>query len=108
MRQIAPPFALMQKILGEQKKNVSAPYRLITHCVQVERPEGVLLCHTLTGELLLLTQEEAALLKTLPGPVPLALEALVPKWFFPTARTTWPWRTRPGISPGALRKTTAF
>ncbi len=82
MRQIAPPFALVQKILGEQKKNVSAPYRLTTHCVQVvERPEGVLLCHTLTGELLLLTQEEAAALKTLSGSVPPALEALVPKWF---------------------------
>ncbi len=80
MRQIIPPVTLAQKILGEQKKNEGVPYRLTTHCVRVERPEGVLLYHTLTGELLLF-QEEAALLAALPGPVPPALGELVPRWF---------------------------
>ena len=81
MVQIVPPIALAQKILGAQKPKEDAPYRLTTHYVTVERPEGVLLCNTLTGELLLLTREEAAALEKLPGPVPPALEALIPKWF---------------------------
>ena len=81
MRQIAPPITIVHKILGEQKKNTSAPWRLTTHCVRMERPEGVLLCHTLTGELLLLSKAEAEELENLSGPVPPALEALVPKWF---------------------------
>ena len=46
-----------------------------------ERPEGALFNHTLTGELLLLSREEAALLEELPGPVPPALEELAPRWF---------------------------
>ena len=81
MRQVVPPFWIVQKILGEQKKNKGAPCRLTVHCVRVERPEGVLLYHTLTGELLLLTKEEADKLSCLPGPVPAALGALVPRWF---------------------------
>ncbi len=81
MRQIVPPITVAQKILGKQKRDISTPYRLTTHCVQVERPEGVLFYHTLTGELLLLSREEAAALENLSGPVPPALEALVSKWF---------------------------
>ncbi len=81
MRQIILPVTLAQKILGEQKKKEEVPYRLTTHCMRVERPEGILLYHTLTGELLLLSREEAKLLEELPGPVSPALEELVPKWF---------------------------
>ena len=81
MQQIVPPITIVQRILGEQKKDEGASYRLIIHCLRVERPEGALLYHTLTGELLLLSHEEAALLEKLPGSVPPALEELVSRWF---------------------------
>ena len=81
MRQIVPPIGTVQKILGQQKAGEGIPYRLTAHCMRVERPEGVLLYHTLTGELLLLSAEEAAELEGLPGLVPPALASLVPRWF---------------------------
>ncbi len=81
MRQVVPPIPIVQKILGLQKLTEGVPYRLTTHCIRVEQPEGVLLYHTLTGELLLLSREEAALLEELLSPVPPALEAMGPKWF---------------------------
>ena len=81
MRQIVPPVSLAQIILGQQKRSEGAPYRLTTHCVRVEQPEGMLLYHTMTGELLLLTKEEAGKLREISGPVPAGLAELVPKWF---------------------------
>ena len=81
MRQIVPPIALTQKILGQQKTDEVLPYRLTAHCIRVEQPEGVLLYHTLTGELLLLSRMEAALLDELPGCVPPPLEELVLRRF---------------------------
>ncbi len=81
MRQIVPPFALTQKILGQQKTGAGTPYRLTVHCLRAERPEGVLLYHTLTGELVLLSHEEARQLAGLPGPVPAVLGELVPRRF---------------------------
>ncbi len=81
MRQVIPPFHLVQKILGVQKAAGEIPYRLSTHCMRVERPEGDLLYHTLTGELLLLSHEEAALLGAFPGSVPPVLAELVPSRF---------------------------
>ena len=58
MQQIIPPISLAKKILGEQRINKGTHYRLSTHCVQLNQPEGVLFYHTLTGELLLLSCEE--------------------------------------------------
>ncbi len=81
MRQIVPPVSLTQKILGQTKSDAGSSYRLTTHCVGIEQPEGVLLYHTLTGELLLLEKEEAEQLQNLSGPVPPALAALVPRRF---------------------------
>ena len=81
MRQVVSPIQTVQKILGRQKAEEGAPYRLTTHCMRVERPEGVLLYHTLTGELLLLSAEESAELGKLPGSVPPALGELVARWF---------------------------
>lgn len=81
MQQIVPPIRIIQKILGEQKRYDGTLYRLSTHCMRVEQPDGVLLYHTLTGELLLLATEEAAGLGTLPGPAPLGLEKLAVRWF---------------------------
>ncbi len=81
MVQIAPPFALTQKILGQQKTDAGSLYRLTTHCLRVERPEGVLLYHTLTGELVLLSRGEAEQLAEFPGPVPPALVELAARRF---------------------------
>lgn len=78
MRQIVPPIVLTQKILEEPKPKEGASYRLTAHCVQIEQPEGVLLYHTLTGELLLLEKKEAEQLQKLSGAVPEALTGLIP------------------------------
>lgn len=81
MRQIVTPIKIVRKILGQQKTDAGAPHRLSAHCMRAERPEGALLYHTLTGEMLLLTRGEAAQLDALPGPVPEGLAALVAGWF---------------------------
>ncbi len=81
MRQILPPIVLAQKILGQQKTDERAPHRMTAHCMQLEQPEGVLLYHTLTGELLLLEKKEAEQLQKLSGAVPTALAELVPRRF---------------------------
>lgn len=81
MRQVAPPIRIVQKILGEQKMTEGGLYRLTTYSLRVEQPEGVLLYHTLTGELLLLSREEAEQLGELPGPIPQVLRTLIPRWF---------------------------
>lgn len=87
MRQIVSPSSLTQKILGQQKPKDGTPYRLTTHCVRMERPEGVLLYHTLTGELLLLEKNEAEQLSTLSGAVPAVLAELVPRRFLVPVET---------------------
>ena len=82
MRQIVPPIPIVQKILGAQSMVDGSSYRLSTHCMRAERPEGILLYHTLTGELLLLSHEEAALLGKFPGSVVFPeLEELAARWF---------------------------
>lgn len=81
MRQVIPPTSIVQNILGEQKLAGGAFCRLTTHCMRAERPEGVLLYHTLTGELLLLSPEEEAALEGLPGPVSPLLGELAARWF---------------------------
>lgn len=81
MQQIVPPIRIVQKVLGEKKTLDGIPHRLSTHCMCVAQPEGVLFYHALTGELLLLSNEEAALLRELPGPVPEPLVELAARWF---------------------------
>ncbi len=77
MRQIVPPLVLIQKILEQLKPEEGASYRPTTHCVQIQQPEGVLLYHTLTGELLLLEGKEAEQFQKLSGSVPAALTGLI-------------------------------
>lgn len=80
MRQIAPPSPLAQKILHQQK-NQAVSHRLSAHCVRVKCSDGLLLYHTLTGELLWLSHEEAARLEEMNGAVPHDLTALMERWF---------------------------
>lgn len=81
MQQIVPPVSLARKILGQQKTIQWVPYRLTTYCIRIEQPEGVLLYHTLTGELLLLSHEEVRLLEGFPGAVPPELAGLISRRF---------------------------
>ena len=81
MRQVISAIKMVQKILGRQKAEEGAPYRLSAHCMRVEQPEGALLYHTLTGELVLLSHEEEKQLDRLPGPVSPALGELAARWF---------------------------
>lgn len=81
MRQIIPPVGLIHKLIGVQKMGERTPYRLTTYSVRVERPEGVLLYHTLTGEMVLLSHDEAEQLVGLFGSVPTGLSELVASWF---------------------------
>lgn len=81
MQQVVQPISIVQTILGEQKMTSGIPFRLSVHCMCVERQDGVLLYHTLTGELLLLSHEEAAQLGELPGFVSPLLSELIKRWF---------------------------
>lgn len=81
MQQVVPQIRLVQKILGEQKIDTGLSYRISAYCMRVEQPEGLLLYNTLTGEILLLTAEEAAGLEKIPGRVPAALTELVSRRF---------------------------
>ncbi len=81
MQQVVSPIPRVQKILGSQKVAGGTPCRLSAHCMRVEQPAGVLMYHTLTGELLLLSAAEAEALEGLPGPVPPALGELAARWF---------------------------
>lgn len=81
MQQVVSQIRLVQLILGEHKLQSGIPYRLSIYCLRNDRSEGVLLYQVLTGELLLLTHEEAALLEALPGPVPAPLSDLAARWF---------------------------
>lgn len=81
MQQVIPQIRLVQKILGKQGTDAGRSYRISTHCMRIEQPEGLLLYHTLTGEVLLLAPGEAALLEKLPGPLPPALAELAARRF---------------------------
>jgi len=59
MEQIIQPNESILKILGKAKSSDSG-YRWSHYCVTTEHPDGVLLLHTLTRELLLLTSREYA------------------------------------------------
>lgn len=81
MRQLTEPYKMAEKILGKQETDGCDLWRLTTHCLQSEEEEGVLFYNSLTGELLLLTREEAAMLKKLPGPLPEGTKYLAERWF---------------------------
>lgn len=59
MEQIIQPNESILKILGKAKSSESG-YRMSHYCVNYEHPDGVLLLHTLTRELILLSPEEFA------------------------------------------------
>ena len=57
MKQLKPGNQAISALCGKQKKE-NRDYRLTRHCIRKACEEGILLYHTLTGELLLLADEE--------------------------------------------------
>jgi len=58
MQIIIPAASLVDKVLGKQKRIEGQTYRLMTYVIQCPVEDGVLLYHTLTYCLVLLTHEE--------------------------------------------------
>lgn len=71
---ITKPF---DKLLKKQKVIAEEQYRPMYYVVEQPVDEGLLLYHTMTKALLLLTPEEAEIYKT----IPIALPQLVEEWF---------------------------
>ena len=73
MQVIVPAAPLIDDIVGKQKRVEGQPYRLMTYVIQCPVEDGVLLYHTLTCSLVLLTPDEAADLT--------AQQELIDNWF---------------------------
>ena len=58
MKVLIPADGTLKKICGEQKTTENKYYRINAHCIDIPVEEGHLLFHTLTGELLLLSDTE--------------------------------------------------
>lgn len=58
MTTLLPAASLVDKVVGKQKRKENQSYRLMTYVIQCPVEDGVLLYHTLTCCLVLLTQEE--------------------------------------------------
>ena len=69
------------KIWGSGRANHSKIYRLTTYFVSAEVENGVLLCHTLTGELVFLTLEENQNLSLLPCDYAPWMDSLIQKHY---------------------------
>lgn len=75
MIQVQPPDSFLQKILGQQEMTRGEDYRLLSFCISLPVPEGMLICNNLTKEVLFFPESE-------PASSPHLLETLVRKWFY--------------------------
>lgn len=73
MQIIAPAASLVNQVVGKQQRKEGQVYRLMTYVIQCPVSDGVLLYHTLTCCMVLLTNEEAAQLTT--------QQELIDNWF---------------------------
>ena len=73
MRIIIPAASLVEQVVGKQQHKEGQTYRLMTYVIQCPVNDGVLLYHTLTCCMVLLTNEEAAQLTT--------QQELINNWF---------------------------
>lgn len=74
---IRVPFGAVRKVIGDQKPADGAALRRSSQCCAMPCDEGLLLYHTLTGELLLLSKQEA---ETADTASPIQAE-LAKRWF---------------------------
>ena len=77
MKTIFEPAKPYFKLLGEQKVQAGANYRLMTFVVQAAIDDGLLLLHNMTKEMVLLSQEEQAVFEQRPTDLP----ELISHWF---------------------------
>ena len=77
MKTIFEPAKPYFKLLGEQKVQAGANYRLMTFVVQAAVDDGLLLLHNMTKEMVLLSQEEQAVFEQRPTNLP----ELISHWF---------------------------
>lgn len=73
MQIIVPAASLVDQVIGKQKHKEGQTYRLMTYVIQCPVCDGVLLYHTLTCCMVLLTNEEATHLS--------AQQELIDNWF---------------------------
>lgn len=73
MQTILPAAALVDQVVGKQKRTEGQTCRLMTYVIQCPVNDGVLLYHTLTCCMVLLTNEEASSLTT--------QQELIDNWF---------------------------
>ncbi|MBR0219154.1 MAG: radical SAM protein [Clostridia bacterium] len=77
MKTIVEPKESIDKLWGKQKVREGETYRLMRYVLRVDHEDKVLLHNVVTGRLVVLEQEEAELLETLPAPYAPAMEQLV-------------------------------
>ena len=77
MKTIFEPAKPYFKLLGEQKVQAGANYRLMTFVVQAAIDDGLLLLHNMTKEMVLLSQEEQVVFEQSPTDLP----ELISHWF---------------------------
>lgn len=77
MKTIFEPAKPYFKLLGEQKVQAGAKYRLMTFVVQAAVDDGLLLLHNMTKEMVLLSQEEQVVFEQRPTDLP----ELISHWF---------------------------
>lgn len=77
MKTIFEPAKPYFKLLGEQKMQAGANYRLMTFVVQAAIDDGLLLLHNMTKEMVLLSQEEQVVFEQSPTDLP----ELISHWF---------------------------
>lgn len=58
MKRIHPSIDTVEKLYGEQMPKAAADYRFTCHGIHIRCAEGVLLYHSMTGELILLSEDE--------------------------------------------------
>ena len=73
MQTILPAASLVDQVVGKQKRTEGQTYRLMTYVIQRPVEDGVLLYHTLTCCMVLLSQEEYAQLSS--------QQELIEQWF---------------------------
>ena len=77
MKTIVGPAKPYFKLLGHQKAQAGANYRLMHFVVQAEVDDGLLLLHNMTKEMVLLSQEEQQVFEQCPTNLP----ELISHWF---------------------------
>ncbi len=80
MKEIKKARERIEKIWGKQKRK-EGEYRLLKYTLQTENEEGTLLYNVISGELILLSEEEKAFLDRLPAELEPEYEELVEKHF---------------------------